>query len=157
MSRWELWLLVGLAVLCLVLAVAGRGRRERQRYQDFLERAPRIEKALHAFAADHGGRFPPDARFTNPPPGLHPDYLDWEAGWLIDYDAHPNAKGGHYVCLEFCGPTGERHYYGLCNQPRLRRLFGRGQPIPGHANRIWVVAEEAPILDRPGQDPGRAG
>jgi hypothetical protein len=152
LARWELWLLAGLAALCLVLALTGLGRREEERYERFLERAPRIEKALKAFAADHQGKYPPDATFTRRPPGLDDEYIDWSQDWLIDYDVHPNGQGGRFVCLEFCGPTGERHYYGLCNDPELRARFGRGEAIPGHANRIWVVEEQAEIAD-----PGQAG
>jgi len=154
LAPWERWVLIGLLILCLVLAVAGRHRRQRRAYEDFLRRAKMIEQALERFAADHQGRFPPDAMFTNRPPYLDDRYLAWDPEWLIDYDVGDNRRGGRFVCLEFCGPTGKRRYFGLCHDPALRARYGRGQPIPGQRNRIWVIREEAPILPPPPRPPG---
>jgi hypothetical protein len=148
---WEL-LAIGLAVaILLVFSIAGKGRRERAAYQRFLERAPVIQAALERYAADNKGHFPPDGSFTNPPPGLDETYIKWDPQWKVDYDVHPNGKGGMYVCMEFCGPYKERWYFGLCNNPEYRRNYGRGQAIPGKYNRIWVVREQAPIMPQSNQ------
>ena len=83
---------------------------------------------------------------TRRPPGLGDGYIVWRESWFIDYDAHPNGRGGYYVCLEFVGPRGEPQYYGLCNDPLKRKRYGRGQPIPGQTNRIWLVREDARVM-----------
>ena len=76
LSRWELAVIAAAIALLLVLALAGKGRRQREAYENFLRRAPKIEAALLAFAKDHDGRFPPDAMFTGMPQGLGP-YIAW--------------------------------------------------------------------------------
>ena len=147
LARWELAVIVAAVVLLLVLALAGKGRRQREAYENFLSRAPKIEAALRAYAADHDGRFPPDAMFTGMPQGMGP-YIDWNERWKIDYEAHKNGKGGYYVCMEFCGPYKERLYFGLCNKPEYRAKYGKGQPVPGKVNRLWVVSEDAKLMPR---------
>jgi hypothetical protein len=144
--RWEWWVLFLLATLCLVLAVAGKGRKQAIIYDDFLRRAPLIQEGLEAFAKEHEGRFPPDAMFTRRPAGLEDRYIAWSDSWNIDYDVHPNDKGGWFVCLEFVGPYGQPEYFALCQKPDIRKNYGKGEPIPGHSNRIWLVRENAPIM-----------
>lgn len=146
LSKWERWLVAGLLLLCLGLAVAGKGRRQRAAYDAFLKNAPRVAAALEAYAADHGGRFPPDAMFVRSPAGLSPKYIDWHGSWRIDYEVHDNGHGGSFVCLEFGGPFNERRYFALCRKPWVRQKYGRGQPVPGYSNRIWLVREQAPII-----------
>jgi hypothetical protein len=149
LSRWEWWVLAVLIGLCLALSLWGKGRRQRQAYDNFLARAPVVQAALERFAADHGGRFPPDGMHTSCPPGFEDRYLAWDRRWNIDYDVYDNGRGGKYVCLEFCGPFKETVYGGLCRNPNYRRLYGRGQPIPGQLNRIWLIREQAPIMENP--------
>lgn len=144
--RWEWWVLLLLVALCLVLAVAGKGRKQARIYEDFLRRAPQIQQSLEAFAKDHNGRFPPDAMFTRRPQGLDDRYIAWSDSWNIDYDVHPNGAGGWFVCLEFVGPYGEPEYYALCLDPEIRKNHGTGTPIPGRSNRIWLVREEAQVM-----------
>lgn len=146
--RWEWWVLFLLVALCLVLAVAGRGRKQARIYDDFLRRAPLIQESLEAFAKDHGGRFPPDAMFTRRPAGLDDSYIAWSENWNIDYDVHPNQAGGWLVCLEFVGPYGEPEYFALCQDPAIRKYYGKGEPIPGHSNRIWLVRENAAVMPK---------
>ena len=148
LKRVELWLLALMVVICLVLTISAKDRRQRRAVDDFLRRAPVITQALERFAAAHGGAFPPDAMYSGPPPGLDAKYLAWDPDWLIDYEVHPNGQGGHYVCLEFAGPLGEFRYHGLCNQASYRRLYGQGQKIPGQVNRVWLIREQAPILEK---------
>lgn len=146
LGRWEWVALAVLLAACLFLAVSGRGHKERRRYDRFLRNAPRVQAALERFAADHGGAFPPDAMALEPPQGLDPGYIKWDPGWRIDYEAHPNGKGGQAICLEFGGPYRRRLYFGLCLKPRVRAKYGQGQKVPGNPNRIWVVRESAAIL-----------
>lgn len=146
--RWEWWLLVIFLALCLFLAVAGKGRKQARIYDDFLGRAPLIHKALECFAHENQGRFPPDAMLTNRPQGLDDRYIAWSPYWLIDYEVHENGTGGWFVCLEFVGPYGDAEYHALCLDADLRANYGRGQPIPGRANRIWLVCEDAPIMPK---------
>ncbi len=148
LHRYEKWVILALAALLVFLALDGKGRNQREAYNQFLERAPRVAAALERFAADHDGCFPPDAMFCDRPQGLDDRYIAWNPDWRIDYEVHPNGQGGEYVCLEFGGPLRERLYFGLCNNPQFRRDYGQGQAIPGHLNRIWVLREEAPILER---------
>lgn len=147
-KRWDLWALVLLLAVSLFLAVQGKTRRERAPVLLFLERAGHIELALEGFAQTHGGAFPPDAFTTSRPPGLTDRHLTWDKRWLIDYEVHPNGKGGSFVCLEFIGPHGVPIYRGLCRKPELRRDYGRGQAIPKTDNRIWVIRENAKILGK---------
>ncbi|MFH1035483.1 MAG: hypothetical protein V1806_13320 [Pseudomonadota bacterium] len=152
-KRWEWWILVLAVGLLVFLATYGKGRRERLAYEHFLQQAPLVQAALERFAADHDGQFPPDAMMTSRPAGLDDRYIKWRKGWKIDYEVHENEQGGQAVCLEFCGPFDERLYYGLCKKPEYRRLYGRGQPIPGHVNRIWVISENAAIMESPPEEP----
>jgi hypothetical protein len=152
-KRWDWWTLVLLVVLLVFLASYGKGRRERLAYERFLEVAPQVQAALERYASGHDGKFPPDAMMTSRPIGLGDDYIHWKLSWKIDYEVHENDRGGHLVCLEFCGPFEERHYFGLCRKPEYRRLYGRGQAIPGHVNRIWMIREDAPIMDMPAEMP----
>ena len=152
LKRWELAVIVAAVALLLGLALAGKGRRQRESYEDFLRRAPKIEAALLAFAKDHDGRFPPDAMFTGMPQGMGP-YIKWDERWKIDYEAHENGSGGHYVCMEFCGPYKERLYFGLCNKKKYREKYGKGQPVPGVVNRLWVVRESAELVPQEKNDP----
>jgi hypothetical protein len=149
LRHWERWALVVLIGLCLTLSLLGKGRRQREAYENFLARAPVVQAALERFAADHGGKFPPDGVHTGRPPGFSDKYLAWDRHWNIDYDVYDNGHGGKYVCLEFCGPFKDPVYFALCRNPENRRLYGRGQPIPGQMNRIWLIREQAPILDAP--------
>lgn len=140
------WIFIALATaVCLALGAYGLHRMNRKLYQEFLERAPRVQAALERFAADHRGCFPGDAGPTQRPPGLSDRYIKWQKEWKLDYEAKPDGQGGYYVCLEFGGPYRRDHYYKLCENPKLRRLYGRGQPIPRQRNRIWVVREKARI------------
>ena len=145
---WEWWALIFLVSLCLVLAVAGKGRKQARIYKGFLKQAPIVQEALEAYAKDHNGRFPPDAMSTRRPQGLDDRYIDWSDSWLIDYDVHPNGAGGWFVCLEFVGPYGVPEYYALCQDSEIRKEYGRGQPIPGRANRIWLIREDANIMPK---------
>ena len=146
--RWEWWALIILVALCLVLAVAGKGRKQARIYKGFLKQAPIIQEAREAYAKDHNGRFPPDAMSTRRPQGLDDRYIEWSDSWLIDYDVHQNGAGGWFVCLEFVGPYGVPEYYALCQDPEVRGKYGRGEPIPGRANRIWLIREDAPIMPK---------
>lgn len=156
---YEKWTLAVLVTLFVVMAVEGMGRKERDMYQQWLDHAQAVTQALERFAADHDGRFPPDAMSCERPSGLDDSYIRWNPNWRIDYEVRANEQGGDLVCLEFGGLLRERRYFGLCNQPELRRLYGRGQPIPGYINRIWVVREQAPIAlpdaTQPEPQPGR--
>ncbi len=147
LRRWEVWAIVAAVGVCLVLSLLGKGRRQRAAYEDFAEHASMVQRAVEQFAADHGGKFPPDGTHTAAPPGLDEKYLRWDRGWKIDYEVHDNGQGGKFVCLEFCSPYKEIIYAGLCRNPEYRRLYGRGQPIPGHLNRMWVIREQAPIME----------
>lgn len=150
---WERWALILSTLVLVFLAIHGKGRKERDAYERFLENAPRVAAALERFAADHQGRFPPDAMHTAQPLGLDERYIQWEKEWKIDYEVHDNGQGGRTVCLEFGGPFVRRYYFGLCRKPEYRRLYGRGQPIPGQINRIWVIRESAEIMPDPTQPP----
>ena len=153
-KAWEWWALVGILALSLGLALKGYYLREPHPVRVFLERADLIDAAAKRFAADHGGAFPPDGIITRRPAGLDDSYIKWDDRWLIDFEAAPNGKGSHYVCLEFTGPNGRHEYRRLCANPEYRRRYGQGQPIPGYENRIWVIAEQAHILAPP-KDKGR--
>jgi hypothetical protein len=149
LAKWELGTLFFLVLLCLALAVAGHGRKQRDAYKDFLRRAKMIEQAVLAFAKDHQGHFPPDGWFTNRPPGLDNSYIYWDPNWNIDYDVVPNGKGGFAVGLEYYGSSDSKRYYGLCRIPRVREKYGKGQPIPRQVNRIWLIRENAKIVKSP--------
>ena len=149
LTIWELLVISIAVIVCLSLALAGRGRKIRGATEQFLAVAPQVQKALEGYAKDHEGRFPPDAMLTSLPKGLD-KYLDitWEHTWNLDYDVHDNGSGGQFVCLEWCGPFSKPAYHGLCNKPEIRRKYGKGQPIPDYFNRIWLVRESAPIMPR---------
>lgn len=153
LRAWERWALIVLCGALIFLAAHGKGRKEREAYERFLELAPQVQAALERFAADHDDRFPPDAMHTARPRGLDAKYIGWDQEWKIDYEVHDNGQGGHSVCLEFGGPFDQRYYFGLCKNPAYRRLYGRGQAIPGHFNRIWVVRESARIMPDPTSQP----
>jgi len=153
-KTWEWWALALILALSLGLALKGYYLREPHPVRIFLERAEIIDQAARRFAADHGGAFPPDGIITRRPAGLDDRYIHWDDRWLIDFEAGPNGKGSHYVCLEFTGPNGRHEYRRLCSSPEYRRRYGEGQPIPGYENRIWVIAEEARIYHPP-KDKGR--
>lgn len=147
--HWVEWLVViALVLVCLVLGVKGLGRKNKNAYQVFGETAPQIQAALERFAADHQGCFPPDAAPNRPPRGFTDEYIPWRPEWKIDYEAKDNGSGGAFVCLEFGGPYRRQQYLKLCEDPEIRRRYGRGQPIPNQRNRIWVVRENAPIMFR---------
>ena len=153
-KTWEWWALALILALSLGLALKGYYLREPHPVRVFLERAEIIDQAARRFADDHGGAFPPDGIITRRPAGLDDRYIHWDDRWLIDFEAAPNGKGSHYVCLEFTGPNGRHEYRRLCANPEFRRRYGAGQPIPGYENRIWVIAEEARI-HHPPKDKGR--
>ncbi|MBU1275606.1 MAG: hypothetical protein KJ720_09545 [Proteobacteria bacterium] len=154
LKPWEWWVLAIFLALTLGLALKGYYLREPHPVRVFLERAEVITQAARQFAADHGGAYPPDGIITRRPAGLTDRYIKWDDRWLIDFEAGPNGRGSHYVCLEFTGPRGRHAYRRLCINPEYRRRYGQGQPIPGHENRIWVIAEEARIY-QPRKDKGR--
>ncbi len=153
LARWETYAAAILILVLLGLALANKDRRQRTAYDEFLKRAARIEEGLLRFAAEHDGRFPSDTMFTSAPRGAGTHFY-WDPTWNLDYEAHPNGRGGHYVCLEFCGPTGERVYQGLCSRAELRASHGRGQPVPGSQNRLWVIQEDARVLPPSARDGG---
>lgn len=148
MSRLELIILAGLTVLCAALAILGLGAKQRYALAVFLEEAPRIEKALEHFAADHGQRFPPDAAGSECPAGLSKKYIVWQTRWKIDYEVHDNSQGGKFVCLEMRGQ--HNRYEGLCLVPEYRKQYPRGQAITGRSNRIWLIREDANIISPAG-------
>lgn len=146
MNRAEIWAVVLLGLALTITAFVGMNRKENEAYDRFLVRAPKIQSALESFAADHGGRFPPDSMFTRRPQGLSNEYISWDPTWNIDYEVRENGSGGHYVCLEFCGPYQKRRYFGLCNQPDMRKAYAQGQAIEGNDNRLWLIRENAAIM-----------
>ena len=155
LGNLEIAIIILLAVVCLILALHGRGRRIRRAAQVFIATAPKVDQALEAFAKDHGGLFPPDAMHVGRPAGLSDKYIHWKHEWNIDYEVHENGKGAKYICLEWCGPQPTPFYKGLCNQPQIRRKYSRGQPIPNQLNRIWLVRESARTLDLAAKDQGK--
>ncbi|MCF8032004.1 MAG: hypothetical protein K9K66_11455 [Desulfarculaceae bacterium] len=149
LKAWEWWALGLILALCLGLALRALQTREPHPVEVFLERAQQIDEAARRFAADHNGAFPPDGIITRRPAGLSDRYIKWDDAWLIDFEAGPNGKGGHYVCLEFTAPRGRHEYRGLCAKPELRERHGQGQAIPGTENRIWVIEENARVMPQP--------
>ncbi len=149
MTRLEWGLTFGHLLLITVVAVGQTLRSRQLPYREFMQRAEQIGRALEAFAADHGGRYPSDGIHNHPPPGLSPKYIEWSEEWNIDYEVHDNGRGGNYVALEFLGRYEKDRSFsssGLTRDPEKRKRYGRGQPIPGSLGRIWVFYEEAPIL-----------
>ncbi len=149
LKPWEWWALIAILALSLGLALRGLYLREPHPVRVFLERAEKIDAAAKRFAAEHGGAFPPDGVITRRPAGLDDRYIKWNDRWFIDFEVGPSRQGGHYVCLEFTAPNGIHQYRRLCANPEFRRRYGEGQPIPGHENRIWVIAEKARIYQPP--------
>jgi len=145
---WAWGVTVALMVFIAAMAIVRTINAREIPYQEFKENARVIGKALEAFARDHGGKFPDDGQDTGSPPGLSPKYLEWKHEWNIDYEVHSNGHGGRYIALEFLGryrKDTQFHSLGLTRDPRMRRLYGQGQPIPRCLNRIWVFYEQAPI------------
>lgn len=152
MKRWEFWAVLVLSVLLLGLALHGKDRHHKKAITQFISTAQDIQAALDKFAAEHDGGYPPDAVAYRRPLGLNTRYLRWKPEWHIDYEVGDNDNGGHYACLEFCGPEGAAYYEGLCSDARLRRDYPRAEPIPGHRNRIWLIKESAKIITpKPGE------
>ena len=148
MSAWEWAVLLCLLIFITVLAVVQTLRGREAPFQEFAARAARVGQALEAFARDHGGCYPYDGVDNQAPPGLSPQYIDWQEEWNIDYEVHPNGSGGYYVALEYLGrykKNRDYHALGLANNPVYRKKYGRAQPIPGELTRIWVYHESAPI------------
>lgn len=138
--------IIALAVLvCVVLALRGQDRMNRNAENAFLAAASLMHMGLEAYSADNHGCFPFDAGPAERPWGLSDKYVKWDKDWKIDYDAKDNGKGGFFVCMEFGGPYRSHRYRKLCEDPELRRLYGDGRGIPHHRNRIYVVREQAPI------------
>jgi len=145
------WILIGLFMAGIAAAAVLQTVQGREgHYKEFIRRAEIIGRAMEAFARDHQGRYPGDGQNTQSPPGLSPNYLEWKEEWNIDYEVHENGRGGKYIALEYLGlykPGQTYHSSGLTRDPEKRRLYGKGQRIPGSLNRIWVYYEEAPIFE----------
>ena len=141
-------LLITVLVIATLAAIAiptFLGARQRALYAQFQGNAHQIGVALENFAIDHGGRYPQDGMFFNPPPGgFTPGYINWNQAWRIDYEVHGNGSGGRYVGLEYFYP-GEG-YHALCNNASNRALYPHGEAIPGQKSRIWIFHESAEIV-----------
>jgi len=148
LSRWEGIIIILLMLFISLLASVQTIRGREAPYKLFIERANGIGLALEAFAKDHKGRYPDDGQNNQSPPGLSPNYIQWQEEWNIDYEVHDNGHGGKYVALEYLGryqPNFQFNSQGLTRDPTYRKIYGQGQPIPRKMNRIWVFFEEAPI------------
>lgn len=148
LSPWEWGVLLVLMVFISVLAIVQTLKSREAPFQQFASRAAQVGEALEAYARDHGGCYPPDGIDNQAPPGLSPGYIDWREEWNVDYEVHPNGRGGHFAALEYLGrykKNREYHALGLCKNPAYRRQYGRAQHIPGQLTRIWVFHESAPI------------
>ena len=149
LSPWEWRIALILMLFIAILAVAQTLIGREAQFKQFIERAGLIGQALEAFTRDHGGRYPDDGIDNHSPEGLSPKYIQWKEEWNIDYEVHDNGRGGKYIALEYLGryEKGQAfHSMGLTRDPNFRKIYGRGQPIPGKTNRIWVFHEEAPIF-----------
>ena len=149
LTRLEWIILITLTVIISILAVVFTIKGREAHYKAFRERAALIGQALESFARDHGGQYPPDGIDNQSPPGLSPGYIQWREEWNIDYEVHENGHGGNYVGLEYLGLYEKGMKYnaaGLTRNPELRKKYGRGEPIPGKLNRIWIYHEEAPTF-----------
>lgn len=141
-----------LAVIAILVAVSlglgwyGVDRKVHRAHRQFAELAPRISQALQRFAADHGGRFPPAVSPTKRPSGLSDKYIRWNPKWGVVYDVRRNRQGGRDVCLELLVPNIKSNFRRLCLFPRIKKRHGRGQPIKGTDNRLWVVATKASVM-----------
>ncbi|MBI5584463.1 MAG: type II secretion system protein [Deltaproteobacteria bacterium] len=152
MASWEWVLLLVLMAFISVLAVVQTTRSREAPFKQFAVRAARIGQALEAYARDHGGCYPPDGIDNQAPPGLSPQYIDWQEDWNVDYEVHPNGQGGYFAALEYLGrykKNREYHALGLTQNPVYRQKYGRAQRIPGQLTRIWVFHESAPICPTP--------
>lgn len=150
MSRLEWFITLALMLIISILAVTQTIRGRETPFREFIRRAGMVGQALEVFAQDHGGRYPDDGTDNQSPPGLSPQYIDWKEEWNIDYEVHDNGHGGKYVALEYLGRYYKDqafHASGLTRNPNYRKMYGRGQPIPGRINRIWVFYEQAPIYE----------
>lgn len=163
LNRLELIAVGFIIAVSLTIGWARVDHRMSKAYASFLELAPQVEKALERFAQDHDGHFPPPVDPGRRPPGLDDSYLEWDPMWGLAYDARKNGRkdlkpgeGDCYVCLEFMPPPTRRAFHRLCRYPLLRQRYGRGQPIPGEGNRIWLVREKARIMPLPRQSPPEA-
>jgi hypothetical protein len=151
LSRGEGLIIILLMLFISILAIVQTVRGREAPYKQFIERAGLIGQALEAFAKDHGGRYPDDGQNSQSPPGLSPNYIQWEEEWNIDYEVHDNGRGGTYVALEYMGryqPNRPFNSQGLTRDPLNRKIYGQGQLIPRKTNRIWVFWEAAPIYYR---------
>ena len=150
MSRLEWLITLALMLIISILAVTQTLRGREAQFKEFILRAGMIGQALEAFARDHGGRYPDDGIDNQSPPGLSPKYIQWKEEWNIDYEVHDNGQGGKFVALEYLGryQKGQAfHALGLTRNPNHRKIYSRGQPLPGKINRIWVFYEQAPIYE----------
>ena len=158
LAGWEWGFLVAVLALCWGYSLWSFVRCDYASVEEFLARAPQLEAALKRQAALEGG-FPPDTMGCNPPQGWDPKEAPWRRNWRIDYEVHPNGMGGYFVALEFLGCLRQPQYMGLGMDPGYRRLHGRGQKVPGTSNRLWLVAESAPLREptpaMEGKEPGR--
>jgi hypothetical protein len=148
LSRWEWFITLALMLVISVLAVVQTIRGREAPYKAFIERAGLIGQALEAFARDHDGRYPDDGIDNHSPPGLSPQYIQWNEQWNIDYEVHDNGHGGKFVALEYLGRYEKGQLFkstGLTRNPDYRKIYGQGQLVRGHFNRIWVFYEEALI------------
>lgn len=139
-----------LMVVITLLAVVQTIKAREAPYKEFIKRAGLIGQALEIFTRDHEGRYPGDGIDNHSPSGLSPKYLQWMEEWNIDYEVHDNGHGGKYIALEYLGRYQKGRNFnalGLTRDPTYRKLYGRGQSIPGKTNRIWVFYEEAPIYN----------
>jgi hypothetical protein len=150
MSRWEWFITLALMLIISIVAMTQTIRGREAQFKEFIQRAGMIGQALEAFARDHGGRYPDDGIDNQSPPGFSPKYIQWKEDWNIDYEVHDNGQGGKFVALEYLGRFQKGHAFhalGLNSNPNYRKIYGRGQPIPGNMNRIWVFYEQAPIYE----------
>jgi hypothetical protein len=152
LSFWEWGLLLVLMSFISVLAIVQTVKSREAPFKEFAARAVQIGQALEAYARDHGGCYPPDGIDNQAPPGLSPQYIDWREEWNVDYEVHPNGRGGYFAALESLGRfkrNREYHALGLTRNPAYRRQYGRAQHIPGQLTRIWVFRESVPICPTP--------
>ena len=160
LSRLELIVVGFVIALSLTIGWARVDHRMAKAYASFLSRAPQVQQALERYAKDNDGRFPPPVNPGERPPGLDDSYLKWDSMWGLAYDARHNGirdlkpgEGDCYVCLEYMPPPSRKAFHRLCRYPDLRKRYGRGQPIPGEGNRIWVVREKARLMPPPKPSP----
>jgi hypothetical protein len=149
LSFWEWGILLLLMAFISVLAIVQTLKSREEPFRQFAARAVQIGRALEAYARDHGDCYPPDGIDNQPPPGLSPRYIEWREEWNVDYEVHPNGKGGFFAALEYLGrykKNREYHALGLTKNPVYRQRYGRAEHIPGQLTRIWVFQESVPIF-----------